>query len=130
MCIWEGADWYRDMTHHGGILSTFWANWYDMVKTVQYGAGARQAQPRARRAGVRPGDAERGAGGEEPRDFGNEIRNIRSTTTTTRRARRYRGSRRVVLRGELGRQGLHPRGTRGVFARSRSRNGLRRGIEH
>ena len=43
MCIWEGAaDWYRDMTHHGGILSTFWTNWYDMqVKTVQYGAGER-----------------------------------------------------------------------------------------
>ncbi|MDH3419775.1 MAG: CocE/NonD family hydrolase [Gammaproteobacteria bacterium] len=43
MCIWEGsADWYRDMTHHGGILSTFWANWYDMqVKTVQYGLGKR-----------------------------------------------------------------------------------------
>ncbi|MGA9952674.1 MAG: CocE/NonD family hydrolase [Bradyrhizobium sp.] len=43
MCIWEGAaDWYRDMTHHGGILSTFWANWCDMqVKTVQYGLGER-----------------------------------------------------------------------------------------
>ena len=43
MCIWEGAaDWYRDMTHHGGILSTFWANWYDMqVKTVQNGLGDR-----------------------------------------------------------------------------------------
>ncbi|MGI9647932.1 MAG: CocE/NonD family hydrolase [Acidimicrobiia bacterium] len=43
MCVWEGAaDWYRDMTHHGGILSTFWANWYDMqVKTVQYGLGDR-----------------------------------------------------------------------------------------
>ena len=41
LCIWEGAaDWYRDMTHHGGILSTFWDNWYDMqVKTVQYGLG-------------------------------------------------------------------------------------------
>jgi predicted acyl esterase len=41
MCIWEGAaDWYRDMTHHGGILCTFWENWYDMqVKTVQYGRG-------------------------------------------------------------------------------------------
>jgi uncharacterized protein len=41
MCIWEGAaDWYRDMTHHGGIVSTFWDNWYDMqVKTVQYGLG-------------------------------------------------------------------------------------------
>ena len=34
------ADFYRDMTHHGGIVSTFWANWYDMqVKTVQHGAG-------------------------------------------------------------------------------------------
>lgn len=41
MCIWEGAsDWYRDATHHGGIVSTFWANWYDMqVKTVQFGVG-------------------------------------------------------------------------------------------
>lgn len=41
MCVWEGAaDWYRDSTHHGGILSTFWDNWYDMqVKTVQYGLG-------------------------------------------------------------------------------------------
>ena len=43
MCVWEGAaDWYRDMTHHGGIVSTFWANWYDMqVKTVQHGLGDR-----------------------------------------------------------------------------------------
>jgi predicted acyl esterase len=51
MCIWEGAaDWYRDMTHHGGILSTFWANWYDMqVKTVQYGLGKRG--PRSRVTG-------------------------------------------------------------------------------
>jgi len=45
MCVWEGAaDSYRDMTHHGGILSTFWANWYDMqVKTVQHGLGDRGA---------------------------------------------------------------------------------------
>jgi len=43
ICIWEGAaDWYRDMTHHGGILTTFWDNWYDMqVKTVQHGLGNR-----------------------------------------------------------------------------------------
>ena len=48
MCVWEGAaDWYRDMTHHGGILCTFWANWYDMqVKTVQYGLGLRGARSR------------------------------------------------------------------------------------
>ena len=47
MCIWEGAaDFYRDMTHHGGILSTFWQHWYDMqVKTVQYGApGGRRSR--------------------------------------------------------------------------------------
>src|SRR5262249_7653417 len=48
MCIWEGAaDWYRDMTHHGGILCTFWENWDDMqVKTVQYGAGERGKRSR------------------------------------------------------------------------------------
>ena len=43
MCIWEGAaDFYRDMNHHGGILCTFGANWYDMqVKSVQHGVGKR-----------------------------------------------------------------------------------------
>lgn len=41
ICPWEGAaDWYRDMTHHGGILCTFWANWYDkQVMVVQHGLG-------------------------------------------------------------------------------------------
>jgi uncharacterized protein len=48
MCVWEGAaDWYRDMTHHGGIVCTFSENWYDMqVKTVQYGAGERGKRSR------------------------------------------------------------------------------------
>ncbi len=51
MCVWEGAaDWYRDMTHHGGILCTFWANWYDMqVRSVQHGLGERG--PRSRVTG-------------------------------------------------------------------------------
>ncbi len=54
MCIWEGAaDWYRDMTRHGGILCTFWENWYDMqVKTVQYGAGRRGGRSRVHGAPV------------------------------------------------------------------------------
>ena len=41
MCAWEGAaDWYRDATRHGGILSTFWANWYEIqVESVQHGRG-------------------------------------------------------------------------------------------
>ncbi len=48
MCIWESAaDWYRDMTRHGGILCSFWAHWYDMqVKTVQYGSGERGRRSR------------------------------------------------------------------------------------
>ena len=41
MCVWEGAaEWYRDMTYHGGLLSTFWDNWYPLqVTKVQYGLG-------------------------------------------------------------------------------------------
>jgi uncharacterized protein len=55
MCVWEGAaDWYRDMTHHGGILCTFWQHWYDMqVKTVQYGAGERGKRSRVHGGPVR-----------------------------------------------------------------------------
>ena len=43
ICPWEGAaDWYRDMTHHGGMVCTFWANWYrKQVHTVQHGVGDR-----------------------------------------------------------------------------------------
>jgi uncharacterized protein len=43
MCAWEGAsDWYRDATRHGGILCTFFGNWYEMqVTTVQHGLGTR-----------------------------------------------------------------------------------------
>ncbi|MFN0299163.1 MAG: CocE/NonD family hydrolase [Burkholderiales bacterium] len=43
MCQWEGAnDWYREVSHHGGILCTFLANWYDMqVKTIQHGLGTK-----------------------------------------------------------------------------------------
>jgi uncharacterized protein len=43
LCVWEGAaDFYRDVSHHGGILCTFLQNWYDMqVKTVQHGVGTK-----------------------------------------------------------------------------------------
>jgi uncharacterized protein len=43
MCAWEGAsDWYRDAARHGGILCTFFGNWYEMqVTTVQNGLGSR-----------------------------------------------------------------------------------------
>ena len=43
MIPWEGAaDWYRDMTYHGGIRSVFFGNWFKkQVMTVQYGLGKR-----------------------------------------------------------------------------------------
>ena len=43
ICVWEGfADFYRELSHNGGLYSTFAQNWYDMqVKTVQYGLGTR-----------------------------------------------------------------------------------------
>jgi predicted acyl esterase len=43
MCVWEGAaDFYRDMSHHGGIFCTFPATWYPrQVVTVQHGLGDR-----------------------------------------------------------------------------------------
>jgi predicted acyl esterase len=77
MCIWEGAaDWYRDMTHHGGILCTFWENWYDMqVKTVQYGAGERGKRSRVHGAQVcGPLTLTEEELARNRSDFGNDIR--------------------------------------------------------
>jgi predicted acyl esterase len=43
ICPWEGAaDWYRDVTRHGGILCDFLGNWFrKQVATVQHGLGTR-----------------------------------------------------------------------------------------
>lgn len=43
ICPWEGgADFYRDLARHGGILSTFWDAWYRRrVLPVQHGVGER-----------------------------------------------------------------------------------------
>ena len=43
ICPFEGAaDFYRDMSHHGGIYTNFWDNWYTkQIKGVQYGLGER-----------------------------------------------------------------------------------------
>jgi putative CocE/NonD family hydrolase len=45
---WEGAnDWYREFSHHGGILSEFGGKWYPrQVSTVQHGLGDRGARSR------------------------------------------------------------------------------------
>lgn len=42
ICPWEGAnDYYREMTHHGGIHNAFLPRWYGRMSTIQYGVGTR-----------------------------------------------------------------------------------------
>ena len=123
MCIWEGsADWYRDMTHHGGILSTFFANWYDMqVKTVQHGLGERG--PRSRgdgRAGMRRRDAFRQGAREEPLRFRRRHPRAPARRSVPPRPLPGLGEGRhaVPLGGQLGRTGAAPaRQLRGLRAR-------------
>ncbi len=48
ICTWEGAaDFYRDLSHHGGILCTFGKTWYTpQVVSVQHGRGTRGLRSR------------------------------------------------------------------------------------
>jgi uncharacterized protein len=137
MCIWEGAaDWYRDMTHHGGILSTFWANWYDMqVKTVQYGLGERGARSRV--------TGEMVCGDETLSDaqlaanrcnFGDEIL-AHPLDDDWHRARSPRWDKVTVpflSAANWGGQGLHPRGNFEGFLRAASKQKWleAHGLEH
>jgi predicted acyl esterase len=42
ICPWEGADdYYREMTHHGGIHNAFLPDWYQRMSTIQNGLGTR-----------------------------------------------------------------------------------------
>jgi uncharacterized protein len=128
MCIWEGAaDGYRDMTHHGGILSTFWANWYDMqVKTVQYGLGARGPRSRANPSLLVCGDetlsdaqlaANRGS-------FGDDIlaHPLADDYHRERSAQWDRITVPFLSAGNWGGQGLHLRGNTEAFLRAASRH--------
>ncbi len=137
MCVWEGAaDWYRDMTHHGGIVCTFWENWYDMqVKTVQYGAGERGKRSRVH------GELVCG-----PRTLSEEeLKQNRSTLGDDIRAHplddEYHRARAPVWAkvktpflsaANWGGQGLHPRGNFEGFVRAASRQKWLEvhGIEH
>jgi hypothetical protein len=137
MCIWEGAaDWYRDMTHHGGILSTFWANWYDMqVKTVQYGLGERG--PRSRVTGELVCGDETLSDRELQKnrcDFGDDILS-HPLDDDYHKARSPRWDKITVpflSAANWGGQGLHPRGNFEGFVRAASKNKWleAHGIEH
>ncbi len=137
MCIWEGAaDWYRDMTHHGGILSTFWANWYDMqVKSVQYGLGARG--PKSRATGQPVCGDEQLSDDELAKnrcDFGNEIL-AHPLDDDYHKARSPQWDQITVpflTAANWGGQGLHPRGNFEGYLRAAAKEKWleAHGIEH
>jgi uncharacterized protein len=137
MCVWEGAaDWYRDMTHHGGMLCTFWENWYDMqVKTVQYGAGERGKRSRVHCELVCGpeflSDAELA---ENRSDFGAEIL-AHPLDDDYHKARSPNWSKLktpFLSAANWGGQGLHPRGNFEGFVRAASKQKWleAHGIEH
>jgi predicted acyl esterase len=124
------------MTHHGGILSTFWANWYDMqVKTVQYGAGERGRRSRVHGELVCGPEILSDEELERNRcDFGAEIRSHALDDD-------YHKDRSPVWSevdvpflsaANWGGQGLHPRGNFEGFVRAASKDKWLEvhGIEH
>jgi len=137
MCVWEGgADWYRDMTHHGGILNTFFANWYDMqVKTVQHGLGERG--PLNRVTGKRVCGDETLSDRELAAnrcDFGDDILS-HPLDDDYHRARSPKWDKITVpllTAANWGGQGLHPRGNFEAFARAATKDKWleAHGIEH
>lgn len=137
MCVWEGAaDWYRDMTHHGGILSTFWENWYDMqVKTVQYGAGERGKRSRVHGELVcGPETLSEEELAKNRADFGTEIAR-HALDDDYHKARSPVWDKITVplfTAANWGGQGLHPRGNFEGFMRAASKQKWleAHGIEH
>ncbi|HTD91232.1 MAG TPA: CocE/NonD family hydrolase, partial [Burkholderiales bacterium] len=137
MCVWEGAaDWYRDMTHHGGIVCTFWANWYDMqVKTVQYGLGERGPRSRANGALVCGDETLSDKALQAARiEFGDEIL-AHPLDDAYHRARSPNWENITVpflSPANWGGQGLHPRGNFEGFVRAASKEKWleAHGIEH
>lgn len=138
MCSWEGAaDWYRDSTHHGGMLSTFWANWYgNQVESVQFGLG--DNGPKSRATGMNVcGDVNlsREEMAENRCDFGQELRdhNIIDDNYYNPRLPQWDKIEIPLLSsGNWGGHGLHLRGnTEGYFRSASKQKWLEmHGIEH
>jgi predicted acyl esterase len=137
MCIWEGAaDWYRDMTRHGGILCTFWENWYDMqVKTVQYGAGERGRRSRVHGELVcGPETLSEKELARNRSDFGNDIRKhpLDDDYHKARSPLWEKVTAPMLSAANWGGQPLHPRGNFEGFVRAASKQKWleAHGIEH
>ena len=125
MIPWEGAaDWYRDMTHHGGILSTFWEHWYDkQVLPIQNGVGDQSpVNPMTQEHVAGPetlSDAERAA---KRSDLGEEIRShpLDDGYHRERSADWTRVRVPFLSAANWGGQGLHSRGNFEAFTEATS----------
>ena len=138
MCVWEGAaDYYRDLSHHGGILCAFGRAWFpSQVIRVQHGLGARGYRSRMNGDWVSGPETlteeELGAG---RRDFWQDCRAhpLASDDYWTSRLPDFAKIVTPLLSSaNWGGQGLHPRGNFEGFLRSASKQKWLEvhGIEH
>jgi hypothetical protein len=137
LCAWEGAaDWYRDSTHHGGILSTFWGNWYEhQVTGVQYGLGERGPRSRVTGELVCGDDTLSDAELDSNRaDFGAEVREhpLIDDYYRERLPDWSKITAPLLSAGNWGGYGLHQRGNTEGYVRSASREKWleMHGLEH
>jgi uncharacterized protein len=125
MCVWEGAaDFYRDATHHGGILSTFWENWYPrQVTSVQHGVGERGRRSPVTGELVAGPETLSGAELDQARaDFGGQIRGhpLDGEFYRSRSADWSRITVPLLSAANWGGQGLHSRGNFEGFTQAAS----------
>jgi len=125
ICPFEGgADFYRDLSRHGGIYTTFWGNWYDkQIKVIQHGLG--------KNGPTNPNNGVLVCGDQtlpdehlvaNRADYGEEIRKraIDSEWYRERSARWERITVPLLSAGNWGGQGLHLRGNVEGFMRAAS----------
>jgi predicted acyl esterase len=138
MCIWEGAaDYYRDLSHHGGILCAFARAWFpSQVIRVQHGLGARGYRSRMTGDWVSgPPTLTEEELGARRNDFWQDCRNHPLASDEFWRSRMPDWSKvavPVLSAANWGGQGLHPRGNFEGYVRAASRQKWLEvhGIEH
>ena len=138
ICVWEGfADFYRELSHNGGIYSTFAQNWYDMqVKTVQYGLGTKGHRSRMNGDWVSgPETLSEEELGRNRRDFYEDCISRKLDTDEYWQSRMPDWNKvkvPLLSTANWGGQGLHPRGNFEGFVRAASKQKWleAHGIEH
>ena len=138
ICIWEGAaDYYRDLSHHGGILCAFGRAWFpSQVMRVQHGRGSKGYRSRLNGEWVSgPPTLTEEELGATRRDFYEDCWKNRLASDEYWRSRMPDWSKVTVplfSSGNWGGQGLHPRGNFEGFVRAAAKDKWleAHGIEH